>query len=177
MTTSFSRALLVAVLAVFSINGLAHSKPAVANSPDSPLAPVAWLVGGTWVSDVKDPSDGSTTHVENRIRWAPNHQAIEFATDFNGKPHYNGFYAYNPVAKTIGFYYTNSEGELTIGTATPDPDGKTVHQEFDIMHPNGKTGHIRSTLLRDGNDAYWFTVFMQKDGEWAEVFKIRYERK
>ena len=45
------------------------------------------------------------------------------------------------------------------------------------MHPDGKTGHIRSTLVRDGNDAYWFTVFMQKDGEWAQVFKIRYERK
>ena len=80
------------------------------------------------------------THVENHIRWAPNHQAIEFNTDFNGKPHYNGFYAYNPVAKTIGFYYTNSEGELTIGTATPDADGKTLHQEFDIMQPDGKTG-------------------------------------
>ena len=82
-----------------------------------------------------------------------------------------------PSTKTIGFYYTNSEGELTIGTATPDPDGKTLHQDFDIMHPDGKTGHIRSTLVRDGNDAYWFSVFMQKNGEWAQVFKIRYERK
>ena len=104
------------------------------------------MVGGTWVTDVKDPSDGTVTHVENHIRWAPNHQAIEFNTDFNGKPHYYGFYAYNPVAKAISFYYTNSEGELTIGTATPDPDGKTLLHEFDIMHPNGKTGHVRSTV-------------------------------
>ncbi len=177
MTARCTQTLLFVLLAVFSITGFAQSKPAATNGADSPLTPVAWLVGGTWVSDVKDPSDGSITHVENRIRWAPNHQAIEFNTAFNGKPHYNGFYAYNPVAKTIGFYYTNSEGELTIGTATPDPDGKTLHQEFDIMHPDGKTGHIRSTLVRDGNDAYWFTVFMQKNGEWAEVFKIRYERK
>jgi len=77
------------------------------------------------------------------------------------------FYAYNPVAKTICFYYTSSEGEMTIGTAAPDPDGKTLHQEFDILHTNGRTGHIRSSLVRDGNDAYWFTVFMQKDGAWA----------
>jgi hypothetical protein len=132
---------------------------------------------GTWVTDVKDPSDGTVTHVENRIRLAPNHTAIEFNTDFNGKPHYNGFYAYNPVAKTISFYYTNSEGDMTIGTATPDPDGKTIHQDFDLLHTDGKTGHIRSTLVRDGNDAYWFGVFMQKDGEWAQEFKIRYERK
>jgi hypothetical protein len=89
MTTRYTRALLFMLLVVFSINGLAQSKPA-ASGADNPLAPVAWLVGGTWASDVKDPSDGSTTHVENRIRWAPNHQAIEFNTDFNGKPHYNG---------------------------------------------------------------------------------------
>ena len=99
MTTCRTQTLLFALLVVFSINVLAQSKPA-ASGVDSPLTPVAWFVGGTWVSDVKDPSDGSVTHVENRMRWAPNHQAVEFNTDFNGKPHYNGFYAYNPVAKT-----------------------------------------------------------------------------
>lgn len=170
-------ALQFALLTLFAVQMSAQSQPATTPPPGEALTPVVWLVGGTWVSDVKDPSDGSMTHVENRIRWAPNHQAIEFNTDFNGKPHYNGFYAYNPVAKTIVFYYTNSEGELTIGTATPDPDGKTVRQEFDILHPDGKSGHIRSTLVRDGNDAYWFSVFMQKNGEWAQVFRIRYERK
>ena len=177
MTTRLTRVLLLLLLAGFSINGLAQSKPANTNNADRSLAPVAWLVGGTWVTDVKDPSDNTVTHVENHIRWTPNHQAIEFNTDFNGKPHYNGFYAYNPVAKTIGFYYTNSEGELTIGTSTPDTDGKTLHQDFDIMKPDGTTGHIRSTLVRDGDDAYWFAVFMQHNGEWAQVFRIHYERK
>jgi hypothetical protein len=177
MMTRFRCTMLFLFLAVFAQSGFAQAKSAAPSAAAEPLTPVAWLVGGTWISDVKDPSDGTATHVENHIGWAANHQAIEFNTDFNGKPHYYGFYAYNPVAKTIGFYYTNSEGELTIGTATPDPDGKTIHQDFDIMHPNGSTGHIRSTLLRDGNDAYWFSVFMQKNGEWAQVFKIRYERK
>jgi Protein of unknown function (DUF1579) len=165
------------VLIMFAGSALAQSKPAATPDANQTLAPVAWLVGGTWVADVKDSSDGSATHIENRIRWAPNHQAIEFNANFNGKPHYNGFYAYNPSTKSVGFYYTSSEGELTIGTSTADPDGKTIHQEFDMMHPGGKTGHIRSTLTRDGNDAYWFSVFMQKDVEWEEVFKIRYERK
>jgi hypothetical protein len=164
-------------LAVFATSGVAQSKPSAPMAAGEALTPVAWLVGGTWVTDVKSPSDGTATHVENRTRWAANHQAIEFNVDFNGKPHYNGFYAYNPVAKTIGFYYTDSEGEMTIGTAIPDADGKTIHQEFDTMYPNGKTGRIRSTLVRDGNDAYWFAVFVQKDGDWAQVFKIHYERK
>jgi Protein of unknown function (DUF1579) len=166
------------LLSVFAFNSAAQSQPAPAKSADSPLAPVEWLVGGTWVSDVKDPQDGSVTHVENHITWAPNHQAIQFVTDFNSKPHYNGFYAYNAAAKTIGFYYTSESGQLTIGSSTPDPDGRTLHQEFDVMQPDGKTQHIRSTLERDGGDAYWFAVFMQdKAGEWAQVFKIRYERK
>jgi len=143
----------------------------------SPLEPVTWLVGGTWVSDVKDPQDGSVTHVENKIDWAPNHQAIEFYTRFNGEPHYNGFYAYNAASKKISFYYTSSNGQLTIGTATPDPGGKTIQQEFDITQPDGKVGHVRSTIVRDGDNAYWFTVFLQKNGEWSPEFKIRYERK
>lgn len=142
----------------------------------SPLEPVAWFVGGTWVSEVKSP-DGQVTHVENNISWAPNHQAIEFLTKFNGQPHYNGFYAYNAATKTIGFYYTSAEGDLTIGSAVADADGKTLQQDFDLTNANGKVTHIRSTIVRDGDNAYWFTVFLQKNGEWSPEFKIRYERK
>ena len=162
-------------LSVFAISLFAQSKSA--NVPPSPLEPVAWLVGGTWVSDVNDPQDGSVTHVENDIRWAPNHQAIEFVTRFNGKPHYNGFYAYNAATKAICFYYTSSGGELTIGTSSPDTDGKTLHQDFDLTHTDGRVSHIRSTIVRDGDNAYWFTVFLQKNGEWTPEFKIRYQRK
>ena len=164
-------------LAVFAAGGFAQAKPATPAATAEPLAPVAWMVGGTWVTDVKNPSDGTLIHVENHIHWAPNHQAIDFNTDFNGKPHYNGFYAYDPVTKAISFYYTSSQGDLTIGTATPDPDGKTLPHEFDVLHADGKTEHVRSTVVRDGNDAYWFSVFVQKDGEWGQLFKIRYERK
>jgi len=144
---------------------------------DSPLAPVAWLVGGTWVSDVKDPHDGSVTHVENHITWAPNHQAIQFVTDFNGKPHYNGFYAYDPAKKSINFYYTSESGQLTIGTSTPDADGKTLRQEFDVTQPSGVTNRIRSTVARDGNNAYVFTVFEPENGEWKQLLQIIYKRK
>jgi hypothetical protein len=87
----------VVLISVLLGNALAQSQAATAKSAESPLAPVAWLVGGTWVTDVKDPGDGSVTHVENQITWAPNHQAIDFVTNFDGKPHYNGFYAYNPA--------------------------------------------------------------------------------
>lgn len=170
-------AVLGLVVALVAFKAAAQSQAAPGKTADSPLAPVAWLVGGTWVTDVKDPSDGSVTHVENHITWAPNHQAIQFVTDFNGKPHYNGFYAYDPAKKSVNFYYTSESGQLSIGTATPDPDGKTLHQEFDVTQPNGITSHLRSTLVRDGDDAYLFTVFMQQNGEWKQEFQITYKRK
>ena len=173
MALRLQRAVLCLVLALLG-NCAAQSSAAAAAK--SPLEPVAWFVGGTWVSDVKSP-DGQITHVENNIDWAPNHQAIQFLTKFNGQPHYNGFYAYNAATKKISFYYTSSNGQLTIGTATSDPDGKTLQQEFDTTQPDGKVGHVRSTIVRDSNDAYWFTVFLQKNGEWSPEFKIRYERK
>ena len=141
----------------------------------SPLDPVAWLVGGTWVTDIKSP-DGKVTHVENNIRWAPDHQAIEFLTKFNGKPHYNGFYAYNAATKTIGFYYTSSEGDLTM-----DGRARSRREEpapgLRLTSASGKVTHIRSAVVRDGENAYWFTVFLESNGEWSPEFKIRYERK
>lgn len=173
------RLLCAAILALLSCAALLPAQtasPAKEKAPE-PLAPIAWLVGGTWSTDVKDAADGHTVHVVNRPVWSDNHQAIVFNVTFDGKPHYYGFYAYNPASKQLEFYYTSSEGELSKGTATPDADGKTLRQEFDIIHVNGSTGHLRSTIEREGNDAYWLTVFMQKNGEWAQVFRIRYDRK
>lgn len=164
-------------LCLVPVYAVAQAPASPAQTVDSPLAPVAWLVGGTWMTDVKDPQDGTVTHVENHITWAPNHQAIQFVTDFNGKPHYNGFYAYDPAKQSINFYYTSEAGQLTIGTSTPDPDGKTLHQEFDVIQPKGRTDHLRSTIVRDGNDAYQFTVLEQRNGEWKQMFQITYKRK
>lgn len=169
-------ALLCSLLLTLAVYAVAQAPAAAPKSPETLLEPVAWLVGGTWVSDVKDPQNGSMTHVENHITWAPNRAAIQFVTNFNGKPHYNGFYAYDAAKAAIRFYYTSEEGQLTIGAATPDLDGKTLHQEFDVTQPNGAVNHIRSTIVSDGNDAYLFTVFMQQNGAWKRLFQITYKR-
>jgi hypothetical protein len=148
-----------------------------AKSAETQLAPVAWFVGGTWVTDIKSPQSGAMVHVENHITWAPNHAAIQFVTDFNGKPHYNGFYAYDATAQAVKFFYTSESGDLSIGTATPDPDGKTLEQVFDITHPNGKVEHFRSTIVRERDNAYQFTVLGNHDGEWKPEFQVNYQRK
>lgn len=170
-------AVLCSLLLMTALDAVAQAPLVTPQSPDVSLAPVAWLVGGTWTSDVKDAQDGSVTHVENRISWAANHAAIQFVTNFNGKPNYNGFYAYDAARGAIRFYYTSDNGQLTTGTATPDLDGKTLHQEFDTTEPNGTISHIRSTIVRDGNDAYRFTVFLKQNGAWKQLFQIMYKRR
>ncbi|MGA9567953.1 MAG: hypothetical protein WBS19_20675, partial [Candidatus Korobacteraceae bacterium] len=59
--------LLFLLVAVFTLNAVAQTPAAPAKNADSPLAPVAWLAGGTWVTDIKNPQDDSVTHVENHI--------------------------------------------------------------------------------------------------------------
>ena len=140
------------------------------------FASIAWLTGGVWTTDVKG-ADGTVTHVENHIRYSPNHKAIEFNTDFNGHPHYSGFYAWDAANKALGFWYTSAEGDLTIGTSTPDPDGKTLHQDFTITEASGATQHFQSTIVRDTENSYDFTVLANSNGKWSPVFQIHYTRK
>lgn len=35
------------------------------------------------------------------------------------------------------------------------------------MHISGRAGHLCSTIVREGSNAYWFTVIMQNDGDWV----------
>src|SRR6266481_3795682 len=86
----------------------------------SPLTQISWLTGGTWVAEVKDEK-GIATRIENRIRWSENGQLIKFITTFitHNKPevHYEGIYAWDPAKKQISFWYTDSDGNLTQGSA------------------------------------------------------------
>lgn len=149
--------------------------PNKAAEPDRHLGPIAWMVGGTWATDVKPPN-GPATRVENRLRYAPNNRAIEFNTDFNGQSHYFGFYAWDPARKVISFWYTSAEGELTIGTVIPDPDRKTLHLEFTVNGPDGNPQELRSTIAADSDDFYLFTAFNKSKGAWVQLFQTRYDR-
>lgn len=59
--------------------------------------------------------------IEKRIRWSDNKHLIKFATTFisHNKPEvdYEGIYAWDPAKKQISFWYTDKDGNLTVGTA------------------------------------------------------------
>lgn len=152
--------------------------PAQASAPAAPqgaakLQAIEWMIGGTWAAEARAP-DGKVTRVESRVQWAPNGQAIQFTTTFNGVPQYSGIYAWDPVRQAIAFFYTSRDGELTTGTVVPT--GNVLTLDFTIAYVDGKTGTLRSVMKRDGGDAYDWSVLSNKNGVWTTMIALRYTR-
>ena len=150
-------------------------QPASQQNAVDHLQPVRWLAGKTWVADPVDPTSKKTVHIENTIRASDNGSNIEFAARFDGKPQYNGFYAWDPATKQIRFWYTSSEGELSQGVA--EPDGEGVLQTFSITSVEGKVTSLRSHIKPLSADAYDWNVETQQNGKWVELVHLRYTRK
>lgn len=148
---------------------IAQPKPQSAHEPH--LEALDWLAHGTWTAEVTSP-DGKTTLVQNEIRWAETGTALYFLTRFNHKAHYYGVYLYDPVAKQIKFFYSSSDGEMTVGHS--DPDGNEVRQEFQISSGD-RTTPFHSLMKRNDEDNYDFTVYQQ--GSVKPIFSVHYVRK
>src|SRR3954470_14083073 len=97
---------------LLSIYLLAATLVSAADHP-STLAPVAELVGGTWLADVPSPNGGAGLQLEANFEWAENGQAIRFHSSWvrDGKksPYTSGFYAWNAAKKKIAIFYTDAQ--------------------------------------------------------------------
>ncbi len=138
------------------------------------LKPIRWLAGKTWTADAVDPTSGKKTRIESVVSAAPNGSSIQFVTSFDGKPQYNGFYAWDPATKQIRFWYTSSEGELSQGTAEPEGDG--LLQAFTITGVDGKVTPLRSHVKPAG-ETYDWNVERDQNGTWVEMIHLRYTSK
>jgi hypothetical protein len=151
------------------------SVPALAQTAgpkhDAHLQSLDWLTRGTWTARAKAP-DGKVTLVQSKIRWAATGTAVYFETAFDHKPQYYGMYAYDPIRKQIRFFYASATGQLTEGQAVPREKG--FDQSFTIAGTKGEE-HFRSTITRDGEDAYDFKVYRESGNQ--PVLTVHYERK
>jgi hypothetical protein len=121
----------------------------------TPLDDFAWLVGGTWIAEVK-PAEGK----------AP--LRIDIAR-------YEGFYTWHPGKKKVAYWYTDEKGNFSEGTAAPQ--GEIVEFELANISATGQVMPIRSEIRREGADAYSWKAYIQKDGEWTEAVSLRYVRR
>jgi hypothetical protein len=174
MKSIFNRNLLICFAVIcFSLSlclmGGAQSSPAVRHEPH--LQDLDWLTHGTWTAEMTTP-DGKPFIIQNEIRWAETGTAIHFLTRFNHQPHYFGVYLYDPAARQIKFFYSASNGELTIGQAEPGPT--ELKQNFQVSSEKGVTSYT-SLIKRAGEDAYDFAVY--QEGSDKPLVAVHYVRK
>ena len=142
------------------------SAPAVA------LSPIEFLVGD-WHATATPPN-GKPTEIDNHIYWSENKAAIYFVTRFNGIPHYSGMYAYDPAEKKIAFWYLDTEGNSTRGTAVME--GNRLRQAFTNSRADGVQERLVSYIDLDasGNRYHWQ---VQREGATAPLIQLDYTRK
>lgn len=77
-----------------------------------PIAPLSWLVGGTWTADASKMGPGMK-QIETRYRWSDNGAYIQFNTHFvfdkGTAKAYDGNFFWNPDQKSLAMWYMDAK--------------------------------------------------------------------
>lgn len=182
----------IAIALLCSVAAFAQqTKPAQAKAKESSAKPVpekkaagpreidqlAWFVG-KWHAEIKPQNGNPGIMVDSDMRWAENRRAILFQVYFTSKgkrePHYFGMYAWDPGDKVLKMWQVASDGNLSIGRAKME--GNLFSQDNHMVRADGTTQEQHAEIVRDGNDAFNWKVQIQKDGQFVDAVKLRYER-
>ena len=144
---------------------------------ENPLEPLAWLVGGTWVSELKPPK-GEPLTVRMTVEWTAQRQAIRYAIVFKTKDaeltQYEGPYYWHPGAKEIRLLQIDRGGQVTEAALTVAGDKWT--QKNTLTRTDGTRVEQRAELVREGPDAFRFRAFVPKGEDWVVGLDITYKR-
>lgn len=171
--TAFLPGLVVGLIFGASAATKADPNPAV----DDPLRPLAWLVGGTWVAEFKDPK-GIPVAIEVTYSWAAHKKSISYThiAKSQGKavPQIDGLCYWHPGKKHLAIMEVNWLGYVTEEELTQDD--KTLRIQS-LTVRNGGAMHVRrAEIVREGPDVYVFRGFMPSGNDWVEAFTARYKR-
>lgn len=151
--------------------------PSAGRAADGPLDPLGWLVGGTWVADLKPPK-GDPLTVRMTVEWTAHRQAIRYAIVFKTKDaeftQYEGTYYWHPGAKEIRLLQVDRGGQVTEGATTVAADKWTARNT--LTRADGSKQEQRSELVREGPDSFHFRAFVPKGEEWVVGLDITYKR-
>lgn len=78
------------------------------------------------------------------------------------------------MSRQVRFTYHASDGSVTQGQAIPIEGGISFPEEHRAA--DGTVTPVRTTWMRDGEDAYVVTSEAQRDGAWRTMFRMRMER-
>lgn len=159
------------------IVGLVICSVRSSHAADSPLQPLSWLVGGTWVAELNPPK-GDPITVRMKVDWSAHKQAIKYAIVFktgdNEFTQYEGTYFWHPGSKEIRFLQVDRSGQVTEGVTTI-ADGKWTAKNV-LTRLDGTKQEQRTELKRDGDDTFHFKALIPKGDDWVEGLNITYKR-
>lgn len=167
MMTRMARTLALPLLLV-ALRMSAQTAPAA-----DPLAPIAWMAGGTWNGEVKAPT-GKLAKIDTRIERELSGKAFDFSTKFDGVLQYQGYFAYDAAKKAIVFSYPSADGGIASGTVTQAGDSQLW--DFTMTEATGSIGHYQVHTHQDGPDDYTWALFAPQADAWAKLFEVRYHR-
>src|SRR5262245_20629955 len=134
-----------------------------ASAADSPLQPLGWLVGGTWVAELKPPK-GDPLTVQMKVQWTEHKQAIRYAIVFKTKDseftQYEGTYYWHPGSKEIRMLQIDRGGQVTESVVTIND--KKWDLKNTLTRTDGTKQEQRAELVRDGDDVFRFRAFVPK---------------
>lgn len=184
--TTFTRMLRCCLLIVVSLAAVvgttpAQHAPAAQPEPAPPeaLAPLAWMVGGTWVGE-EIGADGSPLRVLMKCRWSDTRNAILFdlAYDSAGKrtPQYDGMYLWHPGRKRLTLWQVNRRGQVAEGEL--QPSGNTFDQLVRVDHPDGRKHFLKVRFQLLDKDTFHFKGFfrLSEDAAWQDAVEVVYRR-
>src|SRR5687768_12639075 len=142
-----------------------------------PLLAMSWLVGGSWVSEIK-ASEGRAMRVESKFAWAEHGRALKYVIHCTSEgqtvPQYEGVYYWHPGKKHIAMLQTDRGGNVTESVVTVE--GATIKQENQATQADGTTRPQRVSVARKGDDAFEFKALVQRDGVWVDAVGLTYNR-
>lgn len=139
-------------------------------APD--FRPLEFLVGSCWIGTFPD---GKNTD-EHCFEWVFDRKFIRDRHVVPGVVPYRGetIYGWDPIAKSLSYWYWNSEGMVIIGRVEFTPDGIVFPSRY--ATPQGDV-ELKAVWVRDGADAYRVSQTQLRDGVWKPLWTMRMIRR
>ena len=162
-----------------AIQAQARAAPAAPATSAEGIAPLAWMVGGTWVGE-EPGAGGATLKVLMTARWAETRNAILFDVAFEsaGKrtAQYNGMFLWHPGRKNLTLWQINRKGEVAEGEVFPSAEA--IDQTVSVDHLDGTRHFLKVRYRLLDRDTFHFKGFfrLREDAPWQDAVEVTYRR-
>ena len=167
----------VALAALSVVSGAAADTQTNA-TPVSTLAPIEFLVGGTWHGDLASATNEPKMAIESKFEWTGNHQGIRFDSTWviNGKgfPYSSGIYMWNPEKKQIAIVYNDAKGALTEGFV--EFAGPVLLHNLREVDISGKVEMVQAKMTHLDAQTFVNEIYTLTQGHWQKIVSVRYAR-